>query len=93
MFGGGSTAAAAEDTQSSAATNYDAGAGYASQGYQAQGACMTQISTFRECMDNNQVSRAQILWDDVLTRMQSDMNICGFYLDQLKRCQEAASKY
>jgi hypothetical protein len=77
MFGGGSTAAAAEDAQSTAATNYDGGAAYAGQGYQAQGACMTQISTFRECMDKN----------------QSDLNICGFYLDQLKRCQEAASKY
>jgi hypothetical protein len=55
MFGGGSTAAAAEDTNSNAATNYDSGAGYASQGYQAQGACMTQISTFKECMDKNQV--------------------------------------
>jgi hypothetical protein len=55
MFGGGSTAAAAEDAQSTAATNYDGGAAYAGQGYQAQGACMTQISTFRECMDKNQV--------------------------------------
>jgi hypothetical protein len=55
MFGGGSTAAA-EDTQSNAATNYDAGAGYASQGYQAQqGTCTQQVATFRECMDKNQV--------------------------------------
>lgn len=55
MFGGGSSAAAAEDSQSAAA-NYDGGAAYGGQGYQAQGACMTQITTFRECMDKNQVS-------------------------------------
>jgi hypothetical protein len=41
------------------------------------GACQAQIGDFRKCMDDNQGS----------------LNICGWYLDQLKACQAAASQY
>jgi len=40
-------------------------------------ACEGQITQFRTCMDQNQGS----------------LNICGWYLDQLKACQQAASQY
>ncbi|KAF2021596.1 hypothetical protein BU24DRAFT_487985 [Aaosphaeria arxii CBS 175.79] len=46
--------------------------------FQSQsGACQAQIGDFRKCMDENQGS----------------LNICGWYLDQLKACQAAASQY
>ncbi|KAF2648665.1 hypothetical protein K491DRAFT_708569 [Lophiostoma macrostomum CBS 122681] len=41
------------------------------------GACQVQVGDFRKCMDENQGS----------------LNICGWYLDQLKACQSAASQY
>lgn len=41
------------------------------------GACQAQIGDFRKCMDDNQGS----------------LTICGWYLDQLKACQAAASQY
>ncbi|PSN70329.1 hypothetical protein BS50DRAFT_571592 [Corynespora cassiicola Philippines] len=43
----------------------------------SSGACQAQIGDFRKCMDDNQGS----------------LNICGWYLDQLKACQAAASQY
>jgi len=67
-FGGGSSAPAeqqqvAEQVQSSS--------------YQAPTVCGVEVSSFRQCMDQN----------------QGDLTICGWYLDQLKACQQAASKY
>jgi len=44
---------------------------------QNQGACANDVNAFRQCMDQNQGS----------------LNICGWYLDQLKACQQAASQY
>ena len=41
------------------------------------GACQAQVGDFRKCMDENQGS----------------LSICGWYLDQLKSCQAAASQY
>jgi hypothetical protein len=41
------------------------------------GACATDVNNFRKCMDDNQGS----------------LTICGWYLDQLKACQAAASQY
>ncbi|KAF2089961.1 hypothetical protein K490DRAFT_35263 [Saccharata proteae CBS 121410] len=41
------------------------------------GVCATDIGNFRKCMDENQGS----------------LTICGWYLDQLKACQAAASQY
>jgi hypothetical protein len=50
---------------------------YTSSGYQAPRACETDVTNFRRCMDENQGS----------------LTICGWYLDQLKACQSAASQY
>jgi hypothetical protein len=44
---------------------------------QQGGACATDVNNFRKCMDDNQGS----------------LTICGWYLDQLKACQAAASQY
>jgi hypothetical protein len=43
----------------------------------AQGVCANDINNFRTCMDQN----------------QGNLTICGWYLDQLKACQQAASQY
>ncbi len=45
--------------------------------YQPPAVCAQDVSNFRSCMDQN----------------QGDLTICGWYLDQLKACQAAASKY
>ncbi|KAF2735103.1 hypothetical protein EJ04DRAFT_534422 [Polyplosphaeria fusca] len=39
--------------------------------------CATDVQNFRNCMDQN----------------RGDLTICGWYLDQLKACQQAASPY
>jgi len=44
---------------------------------QSSGVCATDVNNFRKCMDENQGS----------------LTICGWYLDQLKACQAAASQY
>lgn len=41
------------------------------------GVCQTDVNNFRKCMDENQGS----------------LTVCGWYLDQLKACQQAASQY
>lgn len=49
-------------------------------GSQAQGGsrvCEQDVSNFRRCMDEN----------------RGDLMVCGWYLDQLKACQQAASQY
>lgn len=45
--------------------------------YEQPRACGEQITSFKNCMD----------------REQGDINICGWYLEQLKACQQAASQY
>ena len=50
---------------------------YQNTSYQAPRACESDVSNFRKCMDENQGS----------------LTICGWYLDQLKACQAAASPY
>ena len=50
---------------------------YQTSQYQAPKACETDVTNFRRCMDENQGS----------------LTICGWYLDQLKACQAAASQY
>lgn len=42
-----------------------------------QGACATDVRNFTQCMDQN----------------KGDVNICGWYLEQLKACQQAARNY
>ncbi|KIW07809.1 uncharacterized protein PV09_01730 [Verruconis gallopava] len=48
-----------------------------SQSYNPPRVCENQVMQFRNCMDTN----------------QGDLNICGWYLEQLKACQQAASQY
>ncbi|KAF1992326.1 hypothetical protein K402DRAFT_387988 [Aulographum hederae CBS 113979] len=47
--------------------------------YSAQnaGPCSADVGNFRKCMDENQGS----------------LTVCGWYLDQLKACQQAAGQY
>ena len=45
--------------------------------YQPPRVCENQVGQFKSCMDQN----------------QGDLTICGWYLDQLKACQQAASQY
>ena len=49
----------------------------ASTGQAAQGPCATDIRTFTQCMEQN----------------RGEMNICGWYLEQLRACQQAAKEY
>ena len=56
----------------------------AAQGYDGQqmqqqgaGACEVDIRNFTTCMNEN----------------RGDMNICGWYMEQLKACQQAARTY
>jgi hypothetical protein len=48
-----------------------------SSNYNPPRVCENQVFQFRSCMDQN----------------QGDLNVCGWYLDQLKACQQAASQY
>jgi len=50
---------------------------YGNTANMSPGVCNTEISTFRKCMDQNEGS----------------LTICGWYLDQLKACQQASSQY
>jgi hypothetical protein len=54
-FNGGSSSEAAQASQDNMAANPDAGSAYASS-YAAPKACDGQISQFRTCMDQNEVS-------------------------------------
>ncbi|CAK3776848.1 Hypothetical predicted protein [Lecanosticta acicola] len=44
---------------------------------QAPAVCANEVTGFKRCMDDN----------------QGNLTICGWYLDQLKACQSAASQY
>ncbi|EQL36548.1 hypothetical protein BDFG_01930 [Blastomyces dermatitidis ATCC 26199] len=82
FFGGGSSAPA-EAQQAplpAAAQQMDSGlyqSNSATSGWAENPACETDVRAFRKCMDDN----------------QGNMSICGWYLDQLKACQEAAKPY
>jgi hypothetical protein len=47
------------------------------QSYQPPKVCEAQVMNFKTCMDQN----------------EGNLTICGWYLDQLKACQAAASQY
>ncbi|KAK8204729.1 hypothetical protein IWZ01DRAFT_74667 [Phyllosticta capitalensis] len=49
----------------------------ASSEYQAPKVCENDINSFKQCMDQNEGS----------------LTICGWYLEQLKACQQAAGRY
>jgi coiled-coil-helix-coiled-coil-helix domain-containing protein 2 len=89
FFGGGSSSAPAEQQQQyqQPADNYAQPGGAmdsslyhsssAASNSQASGPCAMNIKSYTDCMTQN----------------QGDMNICGWYLDQLKACQAAAKQY
>jgi len=67
----------AEPQQQQAAPLTDDNAYAQTSQYQGPRACEQDVGNFRRCMDENQGS----------------LTICGWYLDQLKACQQAASQY
>ncbi|KAK8154988.1 hypothetical protein BKA80DRAFT_257326 [Phyllosticta citrichinensis] len=70
FFGGGGSSAPAEAAPQAPAES-------SSNAYQAPKVCETDITNFKQCMDQNEGS----------------LTICGWYLEQLKACQQAASRY
>jgi coiled-coil-helix-coiled-coil-helix domain-containing protein 2 len=87
FFGGGSSAQEQQQPQQSAdayAQPMDNGL-YNSQNQTASGGysgaqdqpCAADVQTFTRCMDQN----------------QGNLSICGWYLEQLKACQQAAKPY
>ncbi|KAF1809868.1 hypothetical protein P152DRAFT_508978 [Eremomyces bilateralis CBS 781.70] len=77
FFGGGSSQAAPEAAQTSPADPYNTNATQQEQSWGAAGSCENDAKSFRSCMDQN----------------KGDLTVCGWYLDQLKACQQAASPY
>jgi hypothetical protein len=89
FFGGGSSSAPVEQEQQQYQQPTDAYArtGNAmdnalytqssSGGAEAAGPCASDIKSFTDCMNQN----------------QGNMTICGWYMEQLKACQQAASRY
>jgi hypothetical protein len=78
LFGGGYSQPA--EQQTNAAANTDMGGAYdsgASSGYSAPKVCEQDVVRFKQCLDQN----------------EGNLTICGWYLDQLKACQQAASRY
>ena len=85
FFGGGSSSAPVEQ-QSQAPTDAYANTGNAmganalysqSGANEASGPCGADIKSFTDCMNQN----------------QGNMTICGWYMEQLKACQQAARQY
>ncbi|PSR83851.1 hypothetical protein BD289DRAFT_276644 [Coniella lustricola] len=77
MFGGGSSS---EPAQAAASDNAVASQGQQGSYYANQSAdpnCALATKSFTNCMDEH----------------QGNMSICGWYMDQLKACQQAASRY
>jgi hypothetical protein len=81
FFGGGSSAPAeVQQATAPAATQAMDNGLYqsnASSGWAEAPACEADVKAFRKCMDDN----------------MGNMSICGWYLDQLKACQQAAQQY
>jgi coiled-coil-helix-coiled-coil-helix domain-containing protein 2 len=86
MFGGGSSAQAVPEQQQyqQPADSYaqpggamDSSLYNSSAANQASGPCAMNIKQYTDCMNQN----------------QGDMNICGWYMEQLRACQQAAKQY
>ncbi|KAI4227154.1 MAG: hypothetical protein L6R36_002651 [Xanthoria steineri] len=78
FFGGGSSSQAAETQQADGAMAAQANEnGYQSNNSWGPRSCETDAKSFTKCLDEN----------------GGNMQICGWYLDQLKACQSAASNY
>ncbi|KIV97523.1 hypothetical protein PV10_01266 [Exophiala mesophila] len=80
FFSGGSSSAPVEQAQQAPVDNYS-GAGNSlysqSAATEASGPCAADIKSFTDCMNQN----------------QGNMTICGWYMEQLKACQQAARNY
>ena len=84
MFGGGSSYSAPAEQQQQPTDAY-ARTGDATpnalysqnSAAEATGPCAADIKSFTDCMNQN----------------QGNMTICGWYLEQLKACQQAARQY
>ncbi|KAK5191555.1 hypothetical protein LTR99_003618 [Exophiala xenobiotica] len=84
FFGGGSSSAPVEqqqqlptDAYSQTGNAMDNRLYSQSSSTDAAGPCATDIKSFTDCMNQN----------------QGNMTICGWYLEQLKACQQAARQY
>lgn len=88
LFGGGASQQQAEDPALSGAQQGNAYAQPMDQGYYNTnasagaaggdaGPCAVDAQTFTKCMDEH----------------RGDLTVCGWYLDQLKACQQAARPY
>ncbi|KEF54998.1 uncharacterized protein A1O9_08650 [Exophiala aquamarina CBS 119918] len=83
FFGGGSSAPAEQaqaptDAYSNTGNAMGANALYSQSGAnEASGPCAADIKSFTDCMNQN----------------QGNMTICGWYMEQLKACQQAARQY
>ncbi|TKA71119.1 hypothetical protein B0A49_03118 [Cryomyces minteri] len=76
-FGGSSSSAPAEASQTNSMPANTSDSAYANGDFNAPRTCESQVGSFRKCMDDN----------------QGNLTICGWYLDQLKACQSAAAQY
>ncbi|KAF2877086.1 hypothetical protein BDV95DRAFT_589717 [Massariosphaeria phaeospora] len=77
FFGGGSSTAAEPAAQNTDFAQQHQASDQTAYSQSGSGACQADVQNFRKCMDDNQGS----------------LNICGWYLDQLKACQASASQY
>ncbi|KAI9824089.1 MAG: hypothetical protein M1832_002157 [Thelocarpon impressellum] len=78
FFGGGSSTPVEEAQQANAATSQGYdGAATTNQDNWGTPSCEVDARQFTKCLDEN----------------QGNMQICGWYLEQLKACQQAAKQY
>ncbi|OQN95719.1 hypothetical protein B0A48_18259 [Cryoendolithus antarcticus] len=77
FFGGGSSHAAESAPMDQAVAQDQQGNTMMNSQFQSQAVCANDVNNFKRCMDDN----------------QGNLTICGWYLDQLKACQSAASQY
>jgi hypothetical protein len=82
FFGGGSNSTPVQEAASpqqaqEAQQAYGQASQFSSQQQGGSGVCGNEVTGFKRCMDEN----------------QGNLTICGWYLDQLKACQSAASQY
>lgn len=77
FFGGGSSSAPAQAQQADNEVTQQAQDGAYQSNSWGARSCETDAKSFTKCLDEN----------------GGNMQICGWYLDQLKACQAAASQY
>ena len=76
-FFGGGSSAAPAEAQQQQVADPNDNATYMSGQYQPPRVCENDSQRFYQCMNEN----------------RGDLTICGWYMDQLKACQAAASQY